>query len=71
MTEWKHIATAPRDGTYVWLSDRKSIRMAFWEIHSDAPALDRWVDFAKVEAGAPSDLAFVPIFWTSVPDLPE
>ena len=61
---WQPIATAPKDGRNIWLTNACNIRIGFWDGN-------RWVDLARAEARGPRDLLFEPTHWQPVPKPPE
>jgi hypothetical protein len=69
--DWQSIESAKRDGSNMWLSDGFFMRIGFWEVHTDNPSHERWVDLAKAEARGPCDLSFVPLYWQLLPSPPR
>lgn len=72
---WLPIATAPKDGTNVWLASASSMCVAFWsESEMDrTPHAELWVDFFAAMHGAPMRMApqFTPTYWRPLPNLPR
>jgi len=65
-TDWRPIATAPRDGTHIWLSDGFFMRLGFWRVVTADPSREQWVDME--EGLAPQ---WAPVFWMPLPRSPH
>ena len=63
--KWLPIEEAPKDGTYIWLSNGFTMRVGFW-------GLDCWVDKCKSEQlRGPRGLNFQPTVFMYCPTPPE
>lgn len=70
--KWLPIATAPKDGTPIWLGDEGNMRIGFWPNWPDDPAKlagGGWADLTRAELGGPIGLHFRPTGWQPVPML--
>ena len=68
MNAWQPIKTAPKDGSWVWLSDGSKAEPAFW-----GPTYfgcdPEWIQYAhRSEA---ETITFIPIMWHPAPVLPQ
>lgn len=68
---WEPIKTAPKDGSFIWLSDGFFMRIGYWYVVTKDPSQEHWADFAKAEAKGPSDLQFKPTCWQHLPVPPN
>lgn len=64
---WRPITSAPKDGTFIWLTDGSFLRIGYWYVVTADASKEHWADFALAEVGRPSDLAFVPTHWQPLP----
>lgn len=72
---WQSIETAPKDGTYVWVSNGFSMRIAFWadgkEFEHQGSIGGGWRDLALAERGGAADMMFAPTHWQALPKPPH
>lgn len=69
---WQDISTAPKDRTYVWVSNGFSQRIAFWmegkEYECQGSVGGGWRDLALAErCRGTADLMFAPTHWCHLP----
>jgi hypothetical protein len=73
-SQWRSIETAPKNGSYIWLADDNSARIAFWSAGAKwehrGTVGGGWRDMATAEARGPDSLHFTPTHWMPVPRLP-
>lgn len=73
LSDWLPIASAPKNGRYIWLADQHNMRIGYWPNWKDDPAKltgAGWADLAKSEIpGSPIGLHFRPTGWLPVPSI--
>lgn len=73
--EWHPIETAPKDGSYVWVSNGFSMRVAFWangkQFEHRGSEGGGWRDLARAENGGAGDMMFAPAYWQPLPKSPH
>lgn len=72
---WENINTAPKDGSYIWLSGDFCMRIGFWmegkEYECHGTVGGGWRDAAKAEGRGVNDLAFAATRWMPTPKHPK
>lgn len=63
---WQPIETAPKDGSFIWLSDGFFMRVGYWYVVTRDPSQEHWSDMLRAEGGH-GDLQWEPKYWQPVP----
>jgi hypothetical protein len=70
-TEWRDIATAPKDGTIIHIADARDVHAAFWDADRDAKFPWRFMDNDEESAmNAWMDGKHGPTHWLPLPPPP-
>mgnify|MGYP001593031715 CR=1 FL=1 len=67
---WESIETAPKDGTFIWLSDGFFMRIGYWYVVTKDPSQEHWADMALAEAHEKASLQWKPTHWQPMPKPP-
>lgn len=67
---WQPIETAPKDGSYIFLSDGFFMRICFWQVNTNNPSHEQWADMARAEAHEATGLQWTPKYWMPLPAPP-